>query len=446
MAFDLIFRNAQLVEPECVRLVAVAVEAGTVVAIEPEINGSAGEEIDAAGLMLFPGVIDPHVHFNEPGRTEWEGAATGSAAFAAGGGTLYGDMPLNSSPATIDGPAFDLKLAALKAHSLTDFAIWGGLGPHNHAHLPELAERGVFAFKAFMCNSGIEDFPAVSEDQLGRGMEIAAKLGLPVGVHAEDDELTSELTQESISSGRTSVRDYLASRPIRAEVDAIERAIKLAEQTGCKLHIVHVSSGEGVAAVAEGRSRGVDVTCETCPHYLFLTDEDVVRIGAAAKCSPPIRDAATQVRLRQELFAGRISFVASDHSPAPQSMKTDANFFRIWGGIAGVQTTLGLMGASGFSPPQIGRALAFAAAERFSFPRKGAVRVGADADFSLVDGAASWKLERSELLYRHPISPFLSRDMKGRVLRTFVRGRTVYPGGRVIGSGGGQFVRPGATR
>ncbi len=247
----------------------------------------ARETIDASGLTVFPGVVDSHVHFNEPGRTDWEGAASGSAALVAGGGTCFCDMPLNSSPPTLDAESFHLKRKALEASSHADFGLWGGICPHNLDRLEELAECGAIGFKAFMCASGIDDFPCVDEEALGRGMEIAAQLGVPVGVHAEDEQTTRELTRAAIAEGRTTVRDYLESRPIRAEVAAIERTIALAEQTGCSLHIVHVSSGAGVRAVVNGRRRGVNVTCETCPHYLVLTDLDVERIGAAAKCAPP---------------------------------------------------------------------------------------------------------------------------------------------------------------
>jgi len=234
-----------------------------------------GEEIDASGLTMLPGLIDVHVHFNEPGRTEWEGAATGSRALAAGGGTMFVDMPLNSSPCTVDARAFQEKRAALERTSVTDFALWGGIVPGNRSRMAELAACGVVGFKAFMADSGLPEFARSDDLTLLRGMEEAAKLGLPVAVHAE--------TQQLIDPRGSSVRDYLNSRPVLAEVTAIRRACELAEETGARLHIVHVSSGRGVMTALEARRRGVDVSIETCPHYLYFGEDDTI---AAPSPSP----------------------------------------------------------------------------------------------------------------------------------------------------------------
>ncbi len=242
MPLDVVIRGGRIVLPHGVVDADLGIEAGSIATICAEIGGDARETIDAVGLTIFPGVVDSHVHFNEPGRTEWEGAATGSAALVAGGGTCFCDMPLNSSPPNLDATSFNLKRTALEASSHADFALWGGLCPHNLNRLEELAECGVVGFKAFMCASGIDDFPSVDDETLGRGMETAARLGLPVAVHAEDEQTTRELTRIAIADSRTSIRDYLDSRPIRAEVLAIERAIALAGQTRCSLHVVHVSS------------------------------------------------------------------------------------------------------------------------------------------------------------------------------------------------------------
>ena len=211
MPLDVVIRGGRVVFPHGVVDADVGIEAGSIVAIGSNIGGDAREAIDAAGLTIFPGVVDSHVHFNEPGRTEWEGAATGSAALVAGGGTCFCDMPLNSSPPTLDAESFNLKRATLEASSHADFALWGGLCPHNLDRLEELAECGVIGFKAFMCASGIDDFPSADDETLGRGMETAARLGLPVAVHAEDEQTTRELTRTAVAGGRTSIRDYLDS-------------------------------------------------------------------------------------------------------------------------------------------------------------------------------------------------------------------------------------------
>lgn len=444
--FDLLIRNAEVVTPTGQVRRDLGIEGGKIVALEAELTGAAMKTIDATGLHMLPGVVDTHVHFNDPGRADWEGASTGSSAFAAGGGTCFCDMPLNSSPPTLDGPSFDLKRAALEAASFVDFGLWGGLTPTNLDRMEELAERGVMAFKAFMCPSGIDDFLWSDEETLGRGMEIAAKLKLPVGVHAEDPTITGDLVRAATTEGRTSMRDYFASRPIKAEVKAINTATRLAEQTGCSLHIVHVSSGEGIDAVVEAQNRGIDVTCETCPHYLVLTADDAARIGAAAKCAPPLRNEFETTKLWAGLMSGAIHFVASDHSPAPWSMKTSSNAFDVWGGIAGCQSMLGLMLENGYGVQNrvrdVAALLSFNPAARYRLPGKGRIEIGADADLVLVDLAASHKLTADELRYRHRISPFVGRTVRGDVRRTIVRGRTVFADGRIVEPPAGQFVRP----
>jgi allantoinase len=446
---DCLIRGGNVVLADGVAPADVAIAQGTIVAVGPELSGQAREVIDARGLHVLPGVCDVHVHFNDPGRSDWEGGASGSAALVAGGGTCFCDMPLNASPPTLDAASFELKRAALEAVSLADFGLWGGLVPDNHAHLAELAELGVIGFKAFMCPSGIADFAHIDDDALGRGMEIAAGLGLPVAVHAEDATLVGRQTRAALAAGRTSVRDFLESRPVQAEVTAIERALRLAEQTGCSLHVVHVSSGEGIAAVVAARQRGVDATCETCPHYLVLEAADMEQIGAAAKCAPPLRGAGERAALWEALRRGEIDLVASDHSPAPWAMKIAPNFFEVWGGIAGCQTLLGLMLSEGsareLSLSQIAHLTATAPAARFGLARKGRIEIAADADLTLVDLADERILRGEDLRYRHPISPFVGRTLRGAVRRTMVRGETVLADGTFTGIRPGRFVRPVAA-
>ena len=390
-------------------------------------------EIDAQDLAILPGMIDVHVHFNEPGRTDWEGAATGSRALAAGGGALFIDMPLNSSPCTVDAKSFDLKCAALERESITDFALWGGIIPGNRDEMEDLAARGVMGFKAFMCNSGLPEFPRADDQVLFDGMSEAARLNLPVAVHAEVEEMTCTTTGGDVTG-------FLRSRPVIAETDAIRRAGKIAREAGCRLHVVHISSGAGVAAALEARALGTDISLETCPHYLFFTEDDLHRIGALAKCAPPLRSRVERESLRTAAVKGDIDIIGSDHSPCPPAMKKHKNFFRIWGGIAGVQTTILALIDIGLPLDRIRETTAANPAARFGIPRRGSILPGNYADLAFIDAAATTHVDENMLLHRHRSSPYTGYELKGAVRRTIRRGETIFVDGAITAQTRGRFV------
>ena len=448
--WDILFRGGKLVSADNIGTADVAIIGEQIAAVGVDLRGSAKQVVDAADAFLFPGIIDAHVHFNEPGREHWEGIATGSRALAAGGGSVFFDMPLNASPPTLDRESFNQKRSIAEQKSVLDFGLWGGLTPVNLDRMDELADSGVIGFKAFMSESGTSDFKRADTATLREGMRTAAKWKLPVAVHAEDNAMIEALVREKRTAGCKHWRDYLDSRPIEAELAAIRVALELAGETECSLHVVHVSCPEGIDLITQSKRQGVDVTAETCPHYLLLKDEDLATIGAPAKCAPPLRTASAQEVLWQRWIVGQIDTLGSDHSPAPPDMKTSPDFFEIWGGIAGCQHAFPLLIAeaekraktSGLS--RFVRATSLDVARRFGIgARKGQIATGYDADLVLVNLVANETV--SDLLYRHPVSPYLGRHLNAVVKQLWVRGRAVYADGRVSATARGKFLRPGAV-
>jgi allantoinase len=441
---DLIIRGGTLVLPGGLANADVAIEDGRIAAIGPELAGGS-RDIDARGLFVLPGLIDVHVHFNEPGRTHWEGAATGSRALAAGGGTLFFDMPLNSTPCAVNAREVDRKREALERASIADFGLWGGLVPGAVGEMAEMAGRGVVGFKAFMCDSGLPEFPRADDQTLRDGMAEAARLHLPVAVHAESHEITQLLSGQMRGSG---VRDFLKARPVEAETEAIGRALKLAREMGAALHIVHVSTGRGVALAADARANGVDVSIETCPHYLWFTEVDVERLGTIAKCAPPLRAAEHHQALWDALVAGHVDIVASDHSPTEPSMKA-GDFVSAWGGVAGVQSTLPVLVDRGYHDcrlplERIAELVAASPARRFRIAGKGTIELGNDADLVLIDVARAFTLEKDHLQQRHKLSPYIGGTYRGTVCATLRRGETIFRNGEVTARTCGRFISPAA--
>jgi allantoinase len=446
---DFLIRGGRVVTPEGVVRADVGIKDGKFVRIAPKVAEEAATTIAAKGRYVFPGIIDAHVHFNEPGRTDWEGLASGSAALAAGGGTCFFDMPLNSEPPVLDAAAFRVKKALAEEKSCLDFALWGGLTPRNLDKLAGLRDAGAIGLKAFMCSSGIDSFPSVDAATLREGMKRAARLGLLVAVHAEDDALTAKLTAEKKAQGRTDGRAFLDSRPVEAELIAIRQALELAGETGCALHVVHVSSPEGIELIAEARAQRVDVTAETCPHYLLFNDRDVIRLGAIAKCAPPVRDEDRRKALWADLRAGRIHTIGSDHSPSRPEMKDTANLFAAWGGIAGCQHGFQLLFSecaekAARELPRLAALLAGNVARRFRLEaNKGVIGEGRDADFTLIEFGDEKAIEADELWTRHRVSAYVGRKSCARITHTFVRGAPVLADGRLVNlPPPARFLRP----
>ena len=420
----MIVRGGTVVTARAVGQADIAIDGGHITDVGPNLTGNR-EEIDATGLHIFPGGVDSHVHLNEPGRTEWEDIAHGSAALAAGGYTSFIDMPLNNLPVTTTVDAFDLKLAAMQSSSLVDFGLWGGLVPGNLDQLGPLVQRGVMGFKAFMCPSGIDEFPGCDETTLREGMKRIAELGSILLVHAEDP---ARLTEPA----GPSAREFITSRPSEAELSAVHDAIEWAREAGCPLHIVHVSSLPSAALIRAHRQNGVDVSGETCPHYLLYGAGDLERLGGLGKCAPPFR---TKEELWPALMEDWLQIVVSDHSPSALELKQGHDFRKIWGGISGCQSTRQLLLADGrLELPLIAALTSTNVAKRFGLAAKGDIAPGFDADLWIVDLADQDVVRRDDLLYRNPFSVHEGQRVRGRTVKTLVRGRE---------PGSGRFIRPG---
>lgn len=431
MAADLVLRARRAVVGGAERPVAVVVRDGRVaeVAAYDDVSGP-GVVTLADDEVLLPGLVDTHVHVDEPGRTEWEGFASATRAAAAGGVTTIVDMPLNSIPATTTVDALDEKRSVARDQVHVDVAFWGGAVPGNLGDLAPLHAAGVLGFKCFLLDSGVAEFPPLDAAQLRAAMAETARLGALMIVHAEDG------SQVTTAHG-TAYDGFLDSRPPTAEVRAIDLVVATARETGSRAHVVHLSAADALPSF-----RGSEVSVETCPHYLVLAAEDVPDGATQFKCCPPIRDAANRDRLWAALAAGEIDFVVSDHSPCPAELKR-GGFAEAWGGIASLQLSLPLVWTAarerGHSLVDVARWMATGPARRVGLAAKGEIASGSDADFCVLAPDETFRVDAAALHHRHPVSPYDGRTLTGTVRRTWLRGVPIdlaaAPRGRLLRRG-----------
>jgi allantoinase len=442
---SLVVEGPRVVLPDRVAPASIHVRDGIIVGIGEYGDVPAGVDlIDVTDQVISPGLVDTHVHVNEPGRTEWEGFAHATRAAAAGGVTTLVDMPLNSIPATTTVAALEAKRAAAAGQCHVDVGFWGGVVPGNHDDLAPLARAGVLGFKCFLTPSGVDEFAHVSAADLRLALPVLADLDLPLLAHAE---LPEALAAIDPNADPRQYLTWLASRPDASEEAAISLLIDLSRRFGARIHIVHLAAASALPILRRARAAGVRITVETCPHYLFFAAESIDAGATAWKCAPPIRDSATRDALWQALIDGGIDLIATDHSPAPPSLKRldEGDFVRAWGGIASLQLGLAAVwtaaGARNVPLHHLARWLSAAPARLAGLEgRKGAIAAGADADFVIWDPTEEWTVDPAALYHRHAVTPYAGRRVRGRVLRTIVRGRSVYDG-EIVGPPEGALLR-----
>jgi allantoinase len=440
---SLIIRGERVVLSDGVQPASIHVEGGRIVEVGAYEDRPTGvEDINASELLVLPGLVDTHVHINEPGRTDWEGFAHATRAAAAGGVTTLVDMPLNSIPSTTTVNGLEAKRRAAGDQCHVDVGFWGGVVPGNARHLEPLARAGVRGFKCFLSPSGVDEFGHVTETDLREALPILAHLGLPLLVHAEMPALLRQP-----SGDPRCYATWLESRPCAAENEAVELLVELAREYRTPIHVVHLASADALPTLRAARASGVPITVETCPHYLTFAAEDIRDGATLFKCAPPIRGRAHREGLWQALISGDIDFVATDHSPSLPSLKRidEGDFVGAWGGVASLQVGLAAVWTSavrrGAVVTDLARWLSQAPARLAGLSgRKGLIARGADADLVFWDPDAASTIDPANLYHRHQISPYTGMAVRGRVVTTILRGEVIFDSGECIGIPSGRFV------
>lgn len=440
--YDLAFKSKNTVTPEGILPAMVLLKAGRIAELAPLQTEVSCPVINLEDNYLFPGVIDPHVHINEPGRTDWEGFETATKAALAGGITTLVDMPLNASPVTTTVPNFEKKLSAAENKLHTNCGFWGGIIPGNENEMEPLIQKGVLGFKAFLTHSGIDDFPNATEADLRKAMPILARHNLPLLVHCE---LCNHQAPEQ--KDKRSYQEYLASRPEIWEDDAVAMMIRLCEEFNCRTHIVHLSSAGSLNQLAAAKARNLPITVETGPHYLFFNAEEVPDGATQFKCAPPIRSKTNNEKLWKALGSGLIDFVATDHSPAPPDLKQlqSGDFTTAWGGIASLQFSLPVLWTAakkrGFELTDLARWLCENPAKLTGLEnRKGKIAKGYDADLVVLAPEKTFTVIETNTHHRHKTSPYLGLELVGVVEQTYLRGKLVYDQGEFTREKEGRII------
>ncbi len=444
-------RSKRVVTPEGVRAATVHIRNGVIEAVTGYNDSPSGKHIhDAGESVVMPGLVDTHVHINEPGRTEWEGFETATRAAAAGGVTTLIDMPLNSIPATTTAAALETKRKAARKKCWVDVGFWGGVVPGNTAELRALHRAGAFGFKCFLVPSGVTEFVHVTEEDLRAALPILAALDTPLLVHAELPGPIEDANKKLAKSDPAKYRTWLLSRPPSAETKAVEMMIRLAHEFNAQVHIVHLSSELSVPLIRRAKKEGVHITTETCPHYLFFASGSIRNGRTEYKCAPPIRDLRNNKGLWNSLGKGAIDFVVSDHSPSAPAMKCldTGDFFKAWGGIASLQLGLPVMwtkmGAQNDSLKHLVRWMCSGPARLAGLEKhKGAIAIGYDGDIVVWNPEKRFMVRPKMLQHRHKLTPYANHTLRGIVEATFLRGEMIYDRGRFLGTPQGALLRRG---